>query len=127
MSDLGVTVSDRQSASLRSAALALKPSVDPVIRDLAGCVSDYVAFDAPPSVDPQLITLDYVCGNKFRVGNAGVKSVRVSYLGFRAQDGGGLYVPANSEAFVVAQCECALDLFYQGRLIRSALNGGTMC
>ena len=126
-SDLGVALSDRQSAAMRSATLGLTPSVDPVIRDLASCVSDYVAFDAPPSVDPQLITLDYVCGSKFRVRNAGVKSVRVSYLGFGAQDGGGLYVPANSEAFVIARCECALDLFYQGRLIRSAPNAGTTC
>jgi hypothetical protein len=126
MSSLGVTVGDRQSASIRSAELSFN-SPNVVIRERARCVSSYISFDAPPSVDPQLITLEYVCGTKFRVRNASVKLVEVSYLGFRASAGGTVNVPAKDETLIITHCVCGIELYYEGQVIRSSLNGGTPC
>jgi hypothetical protein len=126
MSDLGVTLADRQAASDRSAALALSSS-NAVVRDLARCVSDYVSFDAPPSVDPQLITIAYVCGTKHRVRNAGTRQVLVSYQLFHGPEHGEFYVPPGGEELIITHCECGLELSYKGLAIRQSFWTGTPC
>ncbi len=126
-SDLGVTLADRQAASDRAAALGANPSANAVVRALARCVSTFVAFDAPPQVDPQLLTVEHVCGTKYRVRNSGRRLVDVAYRMFNGVERGELTVPAGGEAFIITHCVCGFDFIYQGQVIRQVQIGSTTC
>ena len=78
LNDLGVTVADLQGAAVRTAVLARSASASVVVRELARCVSRYVSFDAPPPIDPDDITIDYVCGTRYRVRNSSLRLVVVA-------------------------------------------------
>jgi hypothetical protein len=76
---------------------------------------------------PQLITVEYVCGTKHRVCNAGTRLVDVSYYRFHTTEHGELSVPAGGEAFIFTHCTCGLELRYQGEPIRQSFWTGIPC
>lgn len=96
-------------------------------RDIAKCARVLIREQVPEHVDPALILLEYVCGDKFRVVNNAAKSVVVTYRVDGTPERGDLPVaPAGLRDFFTMRTGNVL-LGYQGQAIRERANGGIPC
>lgn len=91
--------------------------------------ADYIISIAPPPVNTALITLTYVCGNKFKVRNSNPVAVPLTWNLINHTQTGSLTVPAISPggepgtAFITTIEKRTLRLYYNGQLIATVANG----
>lgn len=89
---------------------------------------------AVSSIDPKGVTLRYVCGNRFRVRNSNASALSVTYDVLGTDSGlreiwlskrptGAQY----SERFFNAPTKGTVQMFYNGKKIRSTVNTGIVC
>ena len=125
-SDLGIQTDYLQSTAGALSATSVDQTEPAVVRELAGCLRAYLS-EVPQVIDPALITLEYVCGTKYRVSNASPFRITVSYALFHGPERGELTVPPNGSAFIVTNYVYGISLFYQGQAVREAQYAGTAC
>jgi len=95
--------------------------------------ADYIISISPPPVNTSLITLTYVCGNKFKVRNANPVAVPLTWNLINHTQTGALTVPAISaggepgSGFIITQEKRTVRLYYTGQLIRTTPNGSAAC
>ena len=97
------------------------------VRLVARCVKEAYAAFVPPDVNPSLLRLTYVCGNKFRVQNPNADWADVRYDVEGTDDSGEHEVPPNGEITIETVKKGTTRLYYNGQLVQSLSNGGTTC
>lgn len=98
-----------------------------VVKDLASCIRTMIADEYPERVPTSAITLTYVCGDKFRVNNAGAFWVDVTYSVNNATETGDLVVSPGGHTEFVTETSGLVLLTYMGQVIRERANGGVPC
>jgi len=98
-----------------------------VVRTVAECARVLLRDEVPETVDPALIRLSYVCDTKFRVTNLSSKWIDVSYQVRNTDEHGDYAVGPQSEEMIWTDEIGTVVLFYLGKAIRTAANGGTAC
>ncbi|MDZ4865241.1 MAG: hypothetical protein SGJ01_17615 [Gemmatimonadota bacterium] len=95
--------------------------------------ADYILSISPPPVNTSLITLSYVCGNKFKVRNSNPVAVPLTWNLINHTQTGALTIPAIAaggvpgSGFIITQEKRTVRLSYTGQLIRTTPNGNTVC
>jgi hypothetical protein len=125
-SDLGLQAGAIGVIATALGAVSADATEPPVIRDFARCLGGFWS-DVPQVVNTSLITVAYVCGQKYKVTNASPFRVTVGFQLFHSAERGELSVPANGEEFIVTHNPYGFDLLYQGQIIGQAQNGLTGC
>ena len=98
-----------------------------VLRDIAGCMRDFLHSEVPPQVSASLITMTYVCDNRFRVRNGNADWVDVAYGVYQTDDKGDLAVPPNGEITFTTDSTGTTRLSLSGKVIQSKANLRTAC
>lgn len=98
-----------------------------VVKDLASCIRTTIAHEYPERVPTSAITLTYVCDNKFRVSNAGVFSIDVTYSVNNTTETGDLVVSPGGHTEFDTEMSGLVLLTYMGQVIRERANGGVPC
>lgn len=95
--------------------------------------ADYILSISPPPVNTALITLGYVCGNKFKVRNRNPVAVPLTWDLINHPQTGSLTVPAMApggepgSAFITTIEKRTLRLYYNGQRIATVANGNKTC
>jgi hypothetical protein len=100
---------------------------NPVLRDLAQCARDRFRHIVPVTVDPALLRLTYVCGDRFRVENLSDEPVTVVFRVDETNDEGGFGVMPGANRVFTTFNAGTLRLFYRRHQIATVHNGGTTC
>jgi hypothetical protein len=98
-----------------------------VVRDLAGCARGTIGGILAKSVPLSSITLEYVCGDQFRVRNRSREWIRVSWTGVGSPHRLTFQVPPDSSVVHRALWRDSTRLHYEGKLVQSIANGGKVC
>jgi hypothetical protein len=105
------------------------PNEPVVIRDLARCVRVGVRDLVPETVDPELIELSYVCGNRFAVKNLHPKFwAKVTYRVLGTTEAATFSVRPGGQIRVFNTLDTGtVDLSYLGQVIQTVENAGVAC
>lgn len=102
-------------------------SAPAALRDLARCVRTIIADTLPERVPTSAITLEYVCGNRFRVSNSGALWIDVNYRVQNTTETGDLVVAPHAHTEFTTEAVGRVFLYYLGQDIRERNNGGLPC
>jgi hypothetical protein len=102
-------------------------STPAVVRDLAGCARRVIGGILAKSVPLSSISLEYVCGNRFRVRNRSREWIQVSWTGVGSAHSQGFVVPPDSSVVHTARWPDSTRLHYEGKLVQTAPNRGKVC
>jgi hypothetical protein len=108
-------------------ALLTSATAPQVAKDLAGCVRTIIAAEYPVRVPTSAITLTYVCGDKFRVSNAGAFWIDVTYRVNNTTELGDLVVGPQAFTEFTTETSGLVILSYMGQDIRERANGQVPC
>ena len=97
-----------------------------LLRSLARCVRPAVK-GVPPQVDVSAVRLTYVCGNWFRVRNPTRESLLFEFVAEGTGERRRLRVSAGGERTIATDAPARVRLYYDGRSIQAAANGGAPC
>ncbi len=110
---------------------------DPVVRSAAFCVRQALHSSTDYPVNPSLITLSFVCGDRFRIHNGNAEVVPVTWNSYHVPasarspttilTSGGLSVAPNADAFFRTDSIATARLYYRTTLLQTRANGGTAC
>lgn len=113
------------AAVLDSVYYSSAPTPAP-LRSFARCLRIMLTDVAPLRVPNSAITLEYVCGNRFKVQNSGREYATVGY----GTPNGALVnmtvPPGGAQRFTTSRVQ-NIQLSYFGVVIRTASNAGTIC
>lgn len=98
-----------------------------VLRDLARCGRIAMLKSVPEVVPSNLIALHYVCGTRFRIENGGQYWVELKFRVVGTSEVYDLNVGPNKAITHESNAAATVELVYNGQVIRTTANGGTMC
>jgi hypothetical protein len=102
-------------------------STPAVVRDLAGCARRVIGGILAKSVPLSSISLEYVCGDRFRVRNRSREWIQVSLTGVGTPHRRSFPVPPDSSVLHRAVWPDSTRLHYEGKLVQTVPNGGKVC
>lgn len=108
-------------------ALMRSPAASKVVKDLADCIRTFILVEYPERVPTSAITLTHVCGDTFRVDNAGDVWADVTYRVEKTTERGDLVVGPQSNTEFVTETSGRVVLSYMGKDLRRATNRGLRC
>jgi hypothetical protein len=115
-------------------AVAADASAPADVRATANCLHRLMDAFVPRAIDPGVLTLSYVCGNRFVVRNANAEWADVTYEVAGSDDSGDLSVPPNGERTFLADAAGLTRLYFnpghdqpRGVLVTSVTNQATSC
>jgi hypothetical protein len=97
------------------------------VRLVAQCVQEIYSAFVPPDVDPSLLRLTYLCGNKFRVRNANPDWADVRYEVANTDDDGEYEVPPDGEITIETGSTGLTLLYYDDKVVQKARNRRVAC
>lgn len=108
-------------------ALRYDTTVPPLVRGLAICLRRGVRGDIPPQVDVGGITLQYLCEDRFRIGNPTAARLKFTYTVEGDPETHFMDVSPHSTDTLIAWSTGTLRLSYDGQLLHEVANLGTPC
>ena len=110
---------------------------DPVVRSAAYCVRQALHSNFSFPITTSLITLTYVCGDKFRIHNGNAEFADLTWNTYNVPPNartlaptltsGGTSVPGNSDGYIFTDNAATARLYYHSQLIQTRANAGTVC
>jgi hypothetical protein len=104
------------------------------VRATAACVARLLDAFVPRAVNPAVLALTYVCGNRFVVHNANSEWADVTYEVAGSDDSGDFSVPPNGERAFVADVAGLTRIYFnpghdqpRGVLVTTVANLATSC
>lgn len=135
--DAGLTPEVVQQMMSVASAVYHNAADDPVIRSAAFCLRRATHTQTPYPVATSLITLSYVCADKFKVHNANPEDVQVTWNSYHVPPNarttapilthGNLFVGSMTDAYFRTDSIATARLYYGTSLIQTRANGGTAC
>lgn len=98
-----------------------------LMRGLTSCVRQNVLSWVPITVSPSAVGLTYVCGNRFRVENGSGEFIVTAFEVIGTSDRGDVPVEAWQNKYFTTRETGTVRLSYQGQLLHTTHNGGTVC
>lgn len=107
-------------------AVSADVATPPVVRDISRCIRQVLKPKVPDARQPGPFTVTYVCGNTFRIHNAGAYASG-SYLVENTTESGDLGLPENGSIDVTTVAVGSFVLTAAGYSGDPTPNGGTPC
>ena len=128
-------ISTTTLARLHTISLTLfrNASMPPRVRRMALCANTAVQSIYTPPVLASDIQLTYLCGNRFRLRNRSFQDVDVRWEVYNTTDrgeesiGSATALIPNFDQTFTTELRGTVRLFYNGALIQTKANGGTVC
>ena len=115
----------RQQAHRVAKAVEQDANAPVQVRGAARCLRDHLLVR---DVDPQKISLTYVCGLRFQIRNDNPDVAEVAYEVENTTERGEFSVPSNGELVdLYAEEPGTVRLFYAGQVVATEPNRGTTC
>jgi hypothetical protein len=112
----------------RAQTIASAISADSTAPDLVHGIAMCVAAMLPaPPVDVSAVRMTYLCGSRFMVHNPTTSALELSYDVANGKKTGGITVQASADAVLFTNTVGTVRLSYQGRIIQTRRNKGTVC
>jgi hypothetical protein len=135
--DEGLARSLGQQIMTLASAVYHNTNDDPVVRSAAYCVRQALHSNFPFPINTSLITLAYVCGDKFRIHNGNAEFADLAWNTYNVPPdvrppaptltSGGTSVPGNSDGYIFTDNAGTARLYYQSQLIQTRANSRTVC
>jgi hypothetical protein len=131
----GAPIAPTTLARLHTISLTLfrNSSLPPRVRRMALCANTAVLSLYTPPVLASDIQLTYLCGNRFRLRNRSFQDVDVRWEVYNTTDrgeesiGSATALIPNFDQTFTTELRGTVRLFYNGVLIQTKANGGTVC
>jgi hypothetical protein len=98
-----------------------------LVAKFANCTRPVMSGAIADAVPASMISLSYICGNRYRVENQNTESVKVSWGVSGKRTKAAIVVPPKGEKTFTTQQQGPTTLYYQGEEVQTAANGGKPC
>jgi hypothetical protein len=135
--DGGLSTSQSQQIMSLASSIYHSTTDDPIVRSAAYCARTALNTSFPFPINTSLVTLTFVCGDKFRVHNGNVERAELTWNSYHVPPNarttatvltrGFTAVDGNTNGYIRTDSIATARLYYHGQLIQTRANAGTAC